>query len=58
MKKSILNLDGAQELSKNQQKAIQGGLKDCRYSPCPAGQCCRTTPSGTNYICLSCPTLP
>jgi len=29
MKKSILNLDGASQLSKKEQKGIKGGLKDC-----------------------------
>lgn len=32
MKKSILNLKGAQELSKNEQKSIQGGKVDCGYN--------------------------
>jgi hypothetical protein len=35
MKKSILNLKGAQELSKNSQKEIIGGLKEIGASfPC------------------------
>jgi hypothetical protein len=29
MLKNILNLKGAQKLSKNEQKAITGGLRDC-----------------------------
>ena len=29
MLKNILNLDGAEALSKNEQKALKGGLKDC-----------------------------
>lgn len=32
MKKSILNLKGAQELSKNEQRSIQGGKVDCGYN--------------------------
>lgn len=31
MKKSILNLKGAQELTKTEQKTIQGGKADCGY---------------------------
>jgi bacteriocin-like protein len=44
MKKSILNLKGAQELTKNQLKSVVGGLRTCKqdgmYVPCPTGQCC------------------
>lgn len=29
MLKAILNLEGAQRLTKNEQKSIQGGLVDC-----------------------------
>jgi len=29
MLKNILKLQGAQELTKNEQKSIKGGLKDC-----------------------------
>jgi hypothetical protein len=29
MLKNILKLEGAQKLSKNEQKSINGGLKDC-----------------------------
>ncbi|SHI34326.1 hypothetical protein [Flavobacterium terrae] len=29
MLKNILNLEGAQALSKNEQKSVKGGLKDC-----------------------------
>lgn len=32
MLKDILNLEGAQELSKSQQKAVNGGEK-CKYTP-------------------------
>ena len=57
MKKSILNLSGAQELSKNEQKAVSGGKKECRgyismegWVPgtCPTGTCC------VNYVCVRC----
>jgi len=43
MLKNILNLDGAQALSKNEQKTIKGGLAcgvDNNY--CPAGTKCVT----------------
>lgn len=41
MLKNILNLDGAQQLSKNEQKTINGGRLRCDAStPCPANQCC------------------
>jgi hypothetical protein len=44
MLKNILNLDGAQELSNREQKAIKGGLRDC-IDPM-TGAC--------KYISLSC----
>ena len=46
MKKSILKLKGAQELTKNEQKSINGGRANCR-SPfvCPPNNCCY------NYQC-------
>jgi bacteriocin-like protein len=54
MKKSILNLKGAQELTKNQLKSVVGGLRTCKqngmYVPCPTGQCCATT---TDWICYT-----
>lgn len=43
MLKNILKLDGAQKLSKNEQKSINGGFIGCfNNSPniCPIGQCC------------------
>ncbi|KGD67296.1 hypothetical protein [Flavobacterium aquatile] len=44
MKKSILNLKGAQELTKNQLKSVVGGLRTCKqngvYIPCQSGHCC------------------
>jgi bacteriocin-like protein len=43
MKKSILNLQGAQELTKNQLKSINGGAEYCNYEyPCQReGTCCK-----------------
>jgi hypothetical protein len=49
MLKNILNLDGAQQLSKNEQKEINGGLKmyrgTCEYNNviCPEGTHCVDT---------------
>lgn len=41
MKKSILNLVGAQELSKNEQKSVNGGRKSCNSNnSCGPDQCC------------------
>ncbi|MES2812952.1 MAG: hypothetical protein V4670_10825 [Bacteroidota bacterium] len=44
MLKNILNLEGAQQLSNNEQKAINGGKQFCEattdYS-CPPGYCCK-----------------
>ncbi|WP_298138445.1 hypothetical protein [Flavobacterium sp.] len=53
MKKSILNL-GAQELTKNQQKSINGGLLSCGMpgdKPCRSGFYCYTAPGGTAGYC-------
>jgi hypothetical protein len=44
MLKNILKLEGAQKLTKNEQKSINGGLKDCIN---PATNKCR-------YISLAC----
>jgi hypothetical protein len=44
MLKNILKLEGAQKLSKNEQKSINGGLRDC-IDP-QTGMC--------KYISLSC----
>ena len=42
MKKSILNLAGAQELSKNEKKSVLGGKQSCvTNSNCPPGYCCK-----------------
>jgi hypothetical protein len=57
MKKSILNLNGALELSKKEQKTINGGKQFCGpvigpdgevYPTCPPGTCCR------NNVCVAC----
>lgn len=44
MLKNILNLEGAQQLSKNEQKSINGGLINCAHDHniCPTGQCCKS----------------
>ncbi len=39
MKKSILKLSGAQELSKGEQKSISGGFIEIEPEPCPWRQC-------------------
>jgi len=45
MLKNILKLDGAQELSKNEQKAINGGLACGSYDGhCPSGSHCSVGP--------------
>ena len=44
MLKNILNLDGALQLSKDEQKAINGGRIGCRATTntsCPSGYCCK-----------------
>lgn len=46
MLKNILNLDGALQLSKNEQKSINGGKIGCRETTntsCPSGYCCSAT---------------
>ena len=43
MLKNILNLEGAQQLSKNEQSYINGGGTDCGTRPgvhCSDGYCC------------------
>lgn len=47
MKKSILNLEGAQELTRKEQKSVNGGRVLCfpdithpEGYPCPPNQCC------------------
>jgi hypothetical protein len=50
MLKNILNLEGAQKLTKNEQKSINGGRIACDAThPCPTGQCCT---KGTCWICI------
>ncbi len=49
MLKNILKLDGAQQLSKNEQKEINGGRPfPCRYD----SDCTATPPAGTIYRCV------
>ena len=40
MLKSILNLEGVQQLNKTQQNEILGGIPNCQVRPCPPGLCC------------------
>ncbi|WP_445456748.1 hypothetical protein [Flavobacterium sp. HNIBRBA15423] len=44
MKKSILNLQGAQELSKKEQKSVNGGRRACNLNlpnaGCGSNECC------------------
>jgi hypothetical protein len=40
MLKNILKLDGAQELTKNEQKVITGGIHRCAIDGCPPGYFC------------------
>lgn len=48
MLKNILNLNGALELSKNEQKTINGGVTyPCRVN----SDCTGTPPAGTRYVC-------
>jgi hypothetical protein len=46
MLKNILKLEGAQKLTRNEQKSINGGLA-CRSDngSCPAGYCSATRPN-------------
>jgi hypothetical protein len=47
MLKNILNLDGAQQLSKSEQKTINGGKIACwgtTNTSCPSGYCCSGEP--------------
>ncbi len=43
MLKNILKLEGAQKLTKNEQKSINGGLTTCLERGCAAGECCVST---------------
>lgn len=56
MLKNILNLDGAQQLSKNEQKEINGGVPEgCAYQtwglggPATIPLCQSSNPEGYNY---------
>ena len=56
MLKNILKLDGAQQLSKNEQKEINGGIPvGCAYQtwfippPSSATACKNSNPGGFNY---------
>ena len=57
MLKSILNVQGAQGLSKNEQKEINGGMivqqLGCGTpeSSCPPGYCCGRG-SSSRYVCV------
>ena len=60
MLKNILKLDGAQQLSKNEQKEINGGKINCanNHNICPTGQCCKTPgnycgPIGGPVLCYA-----
>jgi hypothetical protein len=46
MLKNILNLEGAQRLTKNEQKLIKGGLKDLAFDD--GGACKKCCWAGTN----------
>lgn len=57
MLKNILNLEGAQNLSKEAQKSINGGIGPCVNTgarcasgptPCPRGQACELIDDGIN----------
>lgn len=50
----LLNLEGAKELSKKEQQAINGGLKYCGDGkPCPPGwSCVPNVPGGRPIICV------
>ena len=56
MKKSILNLKGAQELSKNEQKAVNGGVTFCQQNPfCQLDFYCCNAFSGCIPVGVECP---
>ncbi|WP_298119259.1 hypothetical protein [Flavobacterium sp.] len=52
MKKSILGLIGIQELTKNEQKSIQGGIHRCAIDGCPVGYCCTRVGCKTGSACI------
>jgi hypothetical protein len=51
--KTLKELKGVKELSKTEQRTINGGViigKSCdQYHPCPSGQCCNNEPG----ICVA-----
>ncbi|MEA9413915.1 MULTISPECIES: hypothetical protein [unclassified Flavobacterium] len=53
MLKKILNLEGAQELSKNEQKVVKGGLRCSADGYCPRNTVCvgRDVASGNDGDC-------
>jgi hypothetical protein len=61
MIKNILNLEGAQQLSNNEQKVINGGRKACNFNlpnyGCGANECCSGNicwPYGTpGHLCIA-----
>ncbi|MEM0576073.1 hypothetical protein [Flavobacterium polysaccharolyticum] len=57
MLKNILNLEGAQQLSNNEQKEINGGIPSgCAYQTWSGGSlanCKVTNPGGFNYSYMS-----
>ncbi len=54
MKKSILNLKGAQELTKNEQKSVNGNGGISSDSKFPVGSSCNgNNPWGAPYCCVS-----
>lgn len=62
MKKSILNLEGVQVLSRNEQKNVNGGLRACKIvflkpdgtSYTKSGTC-DTSTSFSGMLCENCP---
>ncbi len=52
MLKNILNLDGAQQLSKNEQKTISGGISSRTAPPPPGLICCEWITMCGSQICL------
>lgn len=49
MLKNILNFEGAQQLTNNEQKSINGGLI---YACNVDSDCKRIPPVGTRYVCI------
>jgi hypothetical protein len=53
MLKNILNLNGAQQLSKNEQKSISGGISSGTSAPPPPGLiCCEWITMCGSQICV------